>query len=198
MKRVQGFSLVEAMVSVAILSVLLGTIVGLSIGIGDTAKMLDINVTCNDEARRALIVISRELRQASLKSISGVPGNAILYQTPTDLDGNGTALSKTMTLELSDVKRIGRAATGTSLVLTSASTKTQQVLATNLIADEDTNGNDVLDAKEDLNANGLLEHGIWYQWGGNAIKVTIQTQSDTRRGRHVLATLSETVAPRNK
>lgn len=192
----QGFTLVEALVSLAILSVLMASLFGLSIGMGDTAQMLDINVTGNDEARRALIVITRELRQASLKSISGVPGNALLYQVAEDTDNNGTVLTAAGAVELSAVKRIGRATTGKNLVMTSGST--QQVLATNIIPDEDLNGNGVLDAAEDANANGMLERGIWFQWVGNAVRVTIQTQTDTRRGRHVVATLTETVAPRNK
>ena len=50
----RGVTLLELMMAMSILTVVMGVLFTLSISIGDTAKLQDVKVVNNDEARRAL------------------------------------------------------------------------------------------------------------------------------------------------
>jgi len=196
-------TLIEVMVALSILTIVMGMLFQLAVGLGDTAQVQEIKATSSDEARKAMIYLTRDLRQAAAGTITGAPGATITYRMATDLDGNGSAVDVGCTLELGNIRTIrrdsedlnGDGMTNGQLVVTDGDRV--QVLANDLLEDEDTNGNSVLDPGEDANLNGVLDRGVWFERSGNAVRVTIQTQGRSRRGHLLTSRLSETVFPRN-
>ncbi len=196
-------TLLEVMVAVTILTIVMGALFSLSIGLGDTAGVQQVKAASSDETRRAMLTLTRELRQAGNASITGMPGASITYRVATDLDGNGTAVDASGFLELSAVRTIQRDTTDlnhdgqTTSQLILKEGDTVQVLANNLLDDEDANQNKVLDAGEDTNGNGQLDHGVWFQRSGNTVQVSIQTHGETRRGYDLMSSMAESLQPRN-
>ena len=198
-----GMTLLEVMVVVAILTVVMGVLFGLSTSMGDTAGVQGARITTSDEARRAVISVTRDLRQAGNSSVTGLPGAAITYRVAVDTDGNGSAVDVGSTIELSGIRTIERDLTdangdgirGSQLVMKTGGVT--QVLANNLLQDEDANGNGVLDPGEDRNLNGQLDRGLWFERDASSIRVTIETESQSRRGHLIQTRLAETVFPRN-
>ncbi len=198
-----GMSLLEVMVAVSILTIVMGTLFGLSISLGDTAQVQEAKITSSDEARRGVISVTRELRQAANSSVTGLPGATITYRVAVDIDGNGSAVDVGSSIELSAVRTIERDLTDangdgvrdTQLVMKTSGAV--QVLANNLLRDEDANGNGVLDPGEDRNLNARLDHGVWFERTGSSVSVTIETESQSRQGRLIETRLTETVFPRN-
>lgn len=200
----QGMSLLELMMAVSIFTLVMGTLFSLSIGIGDTVQVQDTRMTTTDDTRHAMADIVRELRQASLSSISGVPGASITYRVAADLDGNGVAVNASGGLELAASRTIQRdtsdlnsdGVTATQIILSNGTNTT--VLANGVPASEDANSDGTLGTGEDTNRNGALDRGIWFTRTGNAITITLQSQQALRRGTLFVTTLTETVVPRNK
>ena len=198
-----GMTLLEVMVAVAILTIVMGTLFGLSISLGDTAQVQGAKITSSDEARRGVIYATRELRQAANSSVTGLPGATITYSVAVDLDGNGSAVDVGSRIELSVIRTIERDLTDangdgvrdTQLVMKTGGAV--QVFANNLLQDEDANVNGVLDPGEDRNLNGRLDHGVWFERTGSSVRVTIETESQSRQGRLIETRLTETVFPRN-
>lgn len=198
-----GMTLLEVMIAVAILTVVMGILFGLATAIGDTAAVQESQTAAYDEARKGMLLMVRDLRQASALSLSGMPGATVTYQVAMDLDGNGVGVDVGGDLELSPARTIERdvddlnadGLTETQLVLSSGDTC--MVLANNVAEDEDLNQNGTLDTGEDANGNGQLDRGIWFESSGNAVEVTVQTFGRTRRGHLLLTSLRSTVYPRN-
>lgn len=88
----QGMSLLEVMFAVAILTVVMGALFTLGNSLGDTAQVQEALVTAQEEARKGLNLIVRDLRQSASFSMSALPTDTLTYQVATDLDGNGTAV----------------------------------------------------------------------------------------------------------
>ena len=201
--RTGGFTLLEMMMSVAIIVVVVGILSGMAIGLGDTARVQEIKGNSGDQARRGMLYIIRDLRQADGGSIAGAPGETITYRVAADVDGNGTAVDVGGDLELGPVIAVGRdvddlnndGVTGNQLIWSDGNN--QAVFANNLLPNEDGNNNGVLDAGEDANGNGVLDRGLWFRQNGSFIEVTIQTGGQTRRGRMITFNFNEVVRPRN-
>jgi type II secretory pathway component PulJ len=201
--RQAGFTLLEMMMVVFLLTAVLGVLFSISLSITDVSIFQMNKSAASDEARRGIEFLSRQLRNASKSSVSALPAATISFQVARDLDGNGSAVDHSGNLELSPAITVCRdtadankdGVTTTQLVMKDG-TKTT-VLANNLLPDEDKNGNGVLDAGEDTNLNGLLDHGVWFEKVGNAVRITLQTKATTRRGNIITSTLVETVLPRN-
>lgn len=201
--RASGFTLLEMSVSVAIFTIVMGMLFTLSKGLGDTSRVQMTNVNMADEARRAMIFIDRELRQAQQSSVSTLPSASASYCVAADVDGNGTAVDSTGGLETSTTRRICRDTDD----LNHDGIRTSQLVAVNgtqvtilanyLYMNEDYNGNKVLDTGEDWNKNGVLDPGLWFARVGNAIRVTIQTVGKGPQGQSMIYTLQEDVFPRN-
>ncbi len=203
-----GMTLLEIMFVVAILTIVMGAIFGLSITLSDTANERQLKALTQDEVRKGTTMLVRDLHQASRASLSGLPASEISYQIALDLDGNGTAVDNSGNLELSDTRTVERDNNDlngdgiTNQLILDDGNGNFQVLANNLIPDEDTNGNAVLDDGEDANFNGRLDRGIWFERIGNNVQLTIQTQAQARskgpKGGHFLtSTMVEIVSPRN-
>jgi len=198
-----GMTLLEVMIAVAILTVVMGVLFGLATAIGDTAGVQESQTAAYDEARKGMLLMVRDLRQASAFSLSGMPGPTVTYQVAMDLDGNGVAVDIGGDIELSPLRTIERdvddlnadGITETQLVLSSGDTC--MILANDLAEDEDLNQNGTLDTGEDVNGNGVLDRGIWFESSGSAVEVTVQTAGRTRRGHLLTKSLRSTVYPRN-
>jgi type II secretory pathway pseudopilin PulG len=201
--KTSGFTLLEMMVTVLIVVVVVGILSGMAIGLGDTARIQEIKGDSSDQARRGMLYIIRDLRQADGASITGAPGDTITYRVAADVDGNGTAVDVGGDLELGPVITAGRDVNDLNndgLTLNQfiwSDGNDAKVFANNLLPNEDGNNNGVLDSGEDANGNGILDRGLWFGRNGSFIEVTIQTGGQTRRGRMITFNFNEVVRPRN-
>ena len=194
------------MVAVAILTVVMGMLFGLSLSMAQASRNQEARMTAVDEARRGMQALIRDLRQSATSSVgwNGLPGPVLTYQMAQDLDGNGLAVDTGANLELGPQRTVGRdtndanndGLTNTQLIVVDANGA--RVLANDLMIDEDANGNGALDAGEDSNWNGRLDRGLWFERQGRGIRVTIQAElTPGPDGAPVNSVLRDVVVPRN-
>ncbi|MBI5092717.1 MAG: prepilin-type N-terminal cleavage/methylation domain-containing protein [Candidatus Hydrogenedentes bacterium] len=204
--RNDGMTLLEVMVSITVLTMVMAMLFLVSTSLSSASASQDARTYTQDQARNAMQVIAKELRQAQSSSINwaALPGPAITYRIATDIDGNGTAVDSGGFLEVTPVRTLGRDTTdanGDGRTTTQAVVNDGarvRVLTNDLLQTEDTNNNGTLDGGEDSNANRVLDRGIWFQASGTGIQVLIQTQRRPGvRSAFVNTTLRETVIPRN-
>jgi prepilin-type N-terminal cleavage/methylation domain-containing protein len=192
--RNHGFTLLELTMAMAILTVVGGMLLLLSISLGSATQAQEAKITTGDEARSAMLQIVRQVRQASRASIppGSLPGPVLTYRIAQDISGNGSAVNQTVALETSAVRTIQRdtddlnndGIRDTQLIMTEGGAVT--VLANNIMLDGANN-----------NPNGF-DRGVWFEQVGQAIRITIQTQRPAdASGRVVESTMVETVLPRN-
>ncbi len=202
----RGMTLIEVTMAVAILSVVMAVLMGLAVGLGDTARVQDIKITTNDEARRALQVIIPQVRQASRGSINWneLPGDRLTLRIATDISNNGLAVNASGNIELSPVKVIQRDVDDVNvdglmlsqLVLLEG--ETVRVLANEIVPISETLAEDgTFGPGQDLNNNGQLDRGFWIQPRDGGLEITVQAQGITRQGHLITTTLTEFVVPRN-
>lgn len=195
----RGFSLLEVMLAVAILSVIMMALYGMSRGLNQVSQTQEAVNTGQDDVRLAMQQITRELRQAAMSSINwgNLPGSSISYRIATDLDGNGLAVDENGRLELSPARTIGRdtddangdGITQDQLLLT-ISEADQRVLANALRPDEA--------GGADVDGSGEVDRGVWFERWGQGIRVSVQTQHPADPdGTPVTVVISELVMPRN-
>lgn len=202
-----GVTLLEMLFTVAILTIVMATLAGLAISIGDTSQIRQSQATTYFEARRAMEEIVRQVRQAANRTLTTLPANTLSFQAATDDDSNGTAVNVSGKLELGGVQIVKRDTDNRNndefrseqLVLIDG--ENVRVLANGLLPDEDINANNALDTGEDINNNGVLDHGLWFsEWTGGSrrgVQVDIQVVRESRRGISIVAHLTEVVVPRN-
>jgi prepilin-type N-terminal cleavage/methylation domain-containing protein len=203
-----GFTLLEVMLSIALLTIIAGMLFTLGDSFKSAARLQESQMTAMGDTRLAMLQTSRELRQAAMSSIvmNGNRDVQIQYQIPADVSGNGLPVDQTGRLELGPVRTIMRdtadlnndGQTVTQLILTDGNQV--RVLANNLVINEDVNGDGVLGAAEDLNGNGVLDVGLLFERVGNAIRVTVQAEdvpNPTGEGRAIISTMRQTIRPRN-
>ncbi len=190
-----GFTLIEVTVAIALLSIVMGGIFLLAGSLGDATGAQEAKLTTQDQARNAMMLIVRDLRQASAASINWneLPGPSVRYRTPVDLSGNGVPVDSGGSLELSPPRIIGRdtddanndGVTERQLVLTQDGVFVR-VLANQLLDDRDVNG------------DGQLERGVWFEPVGQAVRVTIAAEMRAApNAPPIISRLTETVFPRN-
>lgn len=206
MSTAKGFTLLELMVSVSVLTLISAVLFMVAANLGAVAQSQEARVSSQDQARNAMMRVTREIRNASRASIdmATLPGPSLTFQKAADLDGNGTAVDVGGFLELGPVTTIGRdlndanndGLTTTQLILSDPNGV--RVLANGLVPDEDMDADGLLDANEDANGNGALDRGIWFEPVGTGIRVTLQIrQRSSTRGYEMDAMLTEIVTPRN-
>lgn len=188
MSNRKGMTLVEVMVSSAILTMVVGMLWGVMFSIQNSIHLEDSQIIAHDDTRNAMMMLVKELRQAVGDSISAdeFPSNQIQYRVVTDLDGNGWPVDSSGNIEVSPIKTIMQdlddlnedGFTSTQLVLTIEGSDTIRVLANDLEPD---NG-----VEFDLMAD-------------NAVRVTLTSErpTDPTEKRTLTFSLVETVAPRN-
>ena len=187
----QGFTLIELMVVVSLLTIVLGTLFLLANSTGEAARVQEAKTASRDHVRNAISPIVRELRQASMSSInwSDLPGSAITYRVPVDISGNGHPVDAAGQLELSPARRIGLDDTD---INNDGLTETQAVLT------ED--GVFVRVLASYLSPNGAAggEPALWFEPVGQGIRITVSAQvSAGPTSPPMRSTLQETVLPRN-
>ncbi len=209
----KGFTLIEVTVVVAILSIVIGTLLTLGLGIGRATRTQGSKITAHDDVRMGLAFAASEIRQASRFSIAAnnaFPTNSLNYTVAIDKDGNGTAVDDQGDLELSGLRTLGPdlgdangdGLTATQLVYLDPTNPLDEfrvrVITNGLVPNEDTNGNGTLDAGEDQNNNGRLEQGVVFTRIGRGILITIDAQNTPGANEiPIVSTISELVAPRN-
>jgi prepilin-type N-terminal cleavage/methylation domain-containing protein len=201
-----GFTLIELMVSLSILALALGTLMALFTTLNLFVLVQDAKMTTDDNVQRAMLAITRELRNAAWSSVvfGGDSGTSIQYQIPADIDGNGTPLDQDMFPELGPVRTISRdfqdlngdGLTASQLIVFDESG--MRVLANGLCRDEDLNNNGRLDPGEDLNDNGALDRGVLFERVGRSIAATLSTENvSSSRTPRIRSALSQIITPRN-
>ncbi|MBI4557359.1 MAG: prepilin-type N-terminal cleavage/methylation domain-containing protein [Candidatus Hydrogenedentes bacterium] len=199
----RGFTLIELMIACALFVIVTGILVELYFNMDKSTSYLDRKTVAREEARRGIQIISRELRQAAGASISALPGEKLSFRIAVDADGNGLAVDKSAKLELSEEHVIGRDYDDANqdglgeqqLVLLVGGRA--RVLANALAANEDLNGNGVLDPGEDGNGNQRLERGIWFETGNKGVVVTLETAKGLKPDLSATARMTALVVPRN-
>lgn len=203
MSRRAGMTMLELMVTVAVLTVVMGALFGM---LGNVTKFVNLEqakANSRDEARKALSIVTRDLRQAQKMSVSTLPAATISYKVATDGDGNGVAVNVQGRIELSGTRTIMRdtqdlnrdGQTSRQLIMTNGTSV--QVLANNVPPNEDANLNATLDTGEDANNNGILDLGVWFEPDGRGVRITVQSESQYGPTQKITMGLTETVVPRN-
>lgn len=192
--RCAGYTLVEVMMATAILTIVGGMLLVLSVSLGQTTQAQEAKITTGDDARSMMLQVVRQVRQASLASIppGSLPGPVLTYRVAQDVSGNGVAINPGGALELSGIRTIQRdvddlnndGVGAAQLVMTEGNTVT--VL-----------GNGLMPDGAQTNPNGVAQ-GLWFEQIGPTIRITIQTQrAADATGRTVETLMVETVRPRN-
>ena len=195
MKNRAGFTLIEVMIAIGVLSLVMGAIFLLSTSTRDAALAQEAKLNAQDQVRNAMMQVVRELRQSASASINwnDLPGPAISYRVPMDIDGNGVPVDSAGNLELSPIRTISR---DTQDLNNDGVTDTQLVLA----HDGDfarVLGNQLL-IDRDVTGDGQLERGLWFERSGAGVRVTIRAEIPAGPdGLRMLSQLQETVFPRN-
>lgn len=189
--RRAGFTLLEVMISVTILTIVLGVLYTLALGMARSVTVEEAKMAAQDEARQALQFAIRDLRQAAGQSLTRdiLPGPAIGYRVADDVDGNGTAVDVGGNLELSGVRFLsldtedlnGDGLTN-QLILNDAGTV--RVLANNVLP------TDVNSPPE--------QRGFWVEPWNQGVRITVTTQFRAGNSGHLIrSSYSEVVVPRN-
>lgn len=197
--RARGFTLLELTFAVAIMTVIMGVLFTLSLGIGDTAAIQDRKVVMNDEARRGMLAISPRLRQAVRESINfkQLPSDVLIFRMPRDLDGNGLAVDAFNSLELGPSIEIRRDRfdqnkDGIGLAqLIMISGDSIRVLANDVFPDR----GPVPDKAGKIPTRNTA--GFWVQEEDGNLRVTIRTRGISRSGHLLRHELSQVIVPRN-
>ena len=187
----QGFTLIELMVVVSLLTIVVGTLFLLANSTGEAARVQEAKTASRDQVRNAMAPIVRELRQASTSSInwSELPGSAITYSIPVDISGNGHPVNEAGQLELSPVRRIGL---DEDDINDDGLTDTQAVLT------EDGVFLRVLASYLTPDGTGGGDPALWFEPVDQGIRVTVSAQISAGPGNPPMrSTLQETVLPRN-
>jgi len=194
MKR-NGFTLLEVTFVVAIFTIVMGVVFTMAISFSDSAQMQNFRVTSNDAARRVVMELLPELRQAARTSINwtSLPGSTISYRVPVDSDGNGTAVNQNGKIELGSAITVGPDTTDVNKDGVGAEQLLRSVGNTTTVLLSDLAVNTTVS-----NANGVTQvRGIWFAPRGNGIDVSVTMDGVDRRGRVYRSTFTQFVTPRN-
>jgi len=129
-----GFTLAEVMVTVFIFSLIFTAVFMILSGGRASWYTGDAQMTVDEEVRRPLLTIDRELRQTRASEISGVPADNnfyanITFNVPFDRDGDGSVIDSLGNIEWSD--NINYALNGNKQIVRSTASGTS-ILANNI------------------------------------------------------------------
>lgn len=207
-----GVTLIELMIAVTLFTAAFGAIYVVARTTLLNTAFHDAQITAQEEARRGVQLMVRELRQARGSSLllQTMPTDQLTFQVPSDADGNGLPLdvggylesvgTVTYTRDWNDLNSDG--ITGDQLVRVyqdgTGWVADVTVLANDIMANEDADGDGILGAGEDMNASRFLERGVWFERVGNLLRITVDVQKRVGSGRRLVwASLSTDVHPRN-
>lgn len=134
MKKRNGFSLPELMVSMAVFSILMVLVAMILRGGEEQARTADMKMNVQEAARETLYKMALEVRQssASKATISG-GGNTLTFQIPSSVSNSGT-----ITWSSPIMYQVG--GNGDQLIRTDTGTGQTQVLANDIESITFTNG----------------------------------------------------------
>lgn len=194
-----GMTLLETMVAVSIFTVIMGVIFTMSLGIGNVSRLQESQVRTSESGRNALMRVASEIRQAQRLDISNnnvLPAATLKYRLAQDVDGNGTAVNRNGTIELSaqrtikaDTDDLNRDGITSKQLIIAQGTTVLAVLCNNLCPLTETNA--------DTNGNGRLDRGFYVFSSGGTLSISIQTQETLANGRTVDNVYFVIVRPRN-
>jgi prepilin-type N-terminal cleavage/methylation domain-containing protein len=192
--RRQGFTLLEVMVAVTILTVLLGTLFTLSLGLGDSARIQEISATHNDEARAILLTLVPLVHQAARSSINWdtLDDGQLRFRIATDVDGNGTAINSSGQLELGPEYLVTRDLEDLN---EDGQTDTQLVLIQNEVATVLANHLTPLPAIEGAEISNAPGFRVVAQSSG--VRIELQFEARNRLNQPVRLDIAEYIRPRN-
>ena len=168
----RGFTLIEVLVASALLAVALGVLWQSRLSAGQAAEFIDVKTTATEDAARAVDVIARELRHASLASLSALPAASISYTSSEDADA-----VRTIARDTGDANQDGLGREQVVLV----TPEHTRVLANTLAG----------------GADAAPSSGLWFEPVPGGVLVTVETVARTRRGHNVPAVAQCIVRPRN-
>ncbi len=190
-----GFTLIELMISVAILSTIMLALYSLNLTMTRGTLQQESLATLRDEGRTALQYVGRRLRMADSGTLvaRGTDGNdevfgntaTILgFQTVSDLDGNGSAVNQDYSVGLAPIAYYGP----------DLNDANGDGVTTRQLVEIDANGAVTRVFSRHLDPNG----GITFQRvnGGIAINLVMRYPAEGIRPEAVL-NLSQVVDPRN-
>lgn len=102
----RGFTLVEVLITVFIFSLIFMAMFGvLSVGVGSWHTD-DVEAGLNQELRKTLMVMNKQLRQSRTSVVTGVPADdnyytSITFKVPEDVDGDGDVIDSLGNIEWS-------------------------------------------------------------------------------------------------
>lgn len=102
----RGLSLLEILVAVGIFSIIIVAAFGVLISGRRAFETGDVQIEVEQEARRAVDYMSKELRQASSVKITapaeGASGSSVTFEVPYDVDGDGDVINSLGGIEWSN------------------------------------------------------------------------------------------------
>lgn len=134
-KILKGFTLIEILIVVAIFSVVMTFIYSIMASGRSSWYTADTAIYVQQQARQALDVMAKELRQSSTSVISGVPADdvnytSITFRIPEDTDSDGDVLNSTYDVEWSNPISYSRNAN--SQIYRNATDAQPSILANNI------------------------------------------------------------------
>ena len=204
--------MVELMIAVSILVIAAMTVETVARVAFNYALFHESALTAQDEARRALQLMVAELRQARRPTLTTqtLPNNSVTFQIPEDADGNGLPVdvggyleSLGMITYMRDMNDMNGDGLTNQLIRVyqsggSGAAANVTVIANDIMPNEDVNWDETLNPGEDSNGSRMLERGIWFDWAGPLLRITVDTQKTVgAEGRLAWSTVTADVCPRN-
>lgn len=185
MKRIRGFTLQEVMISVSLLTIIMGSAYSLHSATIRFGADITVRTGISEEASRVMLSLSRiipcavrgslKLSAPDVLEFVTTEGPCRLGADTQDVNGDG----------LRDAQLIYQYPGGVS------------VISSQLLPNEDANGNGTLDAGEDVRLNAALDRGVLFALEGDAVRLKLTTLGVTKFHRVFTATLPATFRARN-
>jgi prepilin-type N-terminal cleavage/methylation domain-containing protein len=189
-----GFTLLEMSMSVAVMTVVMGGLLGLSLGMSRTSSVQHARMIATEEARRALETLTARLHAASYGSINtaSLPGDVLTFRLAADMDGNGSAVNASGSLELGTRITVGP---DTADANKDGLTSSQLVMVQGAKVRVLCNG---LPPDSAVQVNGMPKvKGFWVVPRNDGLDVSVQAEARDNRGTPYRVSITEFATPRN-
>ena len=185
MRRTRGFTLQEVMISLSLMTIVMGSAYSLHSATIRFGADITIQTGISEEASRVMLSLSRIIPSAVRGSLSLSAPDVLEFVTAEgpcrlgvdtqDINGDG----------LRDTQLVYQHPGGVS------------VISNQLLPNEDANGNGVFDNGEDIRLNAALDRGVLFTLEGDTVRVKLTTLGVTKFHRFFTATLPATFRARN-
>lgn len=192
--REQGTTLVEALITVLLFTMLFGAAVAVLLSGSDSWQVNSVMAELQQERRKAVEWMKMDLQQGGYSTITNVPADGAWYTTITFYTSNGVS-SGNISWSSNTVNFALSGSPNYQLIRTSGASS--RVIATDIHTlqfrrlDEDDDNDGVLDAGEDDNSNGILDVRP------SVVEVSITAQKNTLKGQTLTSSTTFEVKMRN-